>query len=92
MTTAVRLAAIVPAMAVKLAEVAPGATVTEDGTASAALLLERAAVTPPTPAACDSVTAHADVPPELRLVGEHDTRLTRVGANSKIEAACELPL
>jgi hypothetical protein len=86
------LVVTVPAVAVKLAEVAPDATVTEAGTVSAALLLERVTVIPPEPAACDSVTAHADVPPELRLVGEQDTALTTVGAVSVIEAVFEPPL
>jgi len=81
----------VPAVAVKFAEVALDTTVTDAGTLNAALLLERVTVTPPEPAACDSVTEHADVPPELRLVGEHDTRLTTVGATRRIDAVCELP-
>jgi hypothetical protein len=81
----------VPAVAVKFADVAPHATVTEAGTFNAALLLDRLTAIPPEPAACDSVTEHADVPPELRLVGEHDTRLTTVGATRRIDAVCELP-
>jgi len=64
---------MVPAVAVKLAEVAPDATFTEGGTVNAVTLLESVTVTPPEPAACDSVTEQADVPPELRLVGLHDT-------------------
>lgn len=91
-TAAVWLVEMVPAAAVKFADAAPDATVTEAGTVSAALLLERATVTPAAPAACDSVTAHTDVPPELRLVGAHDTKLTKTGATSEIEAVCELPL
>ena len=80
------------AVAVKFADVAPGATLTEEGTVSAVTLLESATVMPPEPAACDSVTEHADVPPELRLVGLHDTRLSVVAATSEIDAVCELPL
>jgi len=83
---------IVPAVAVKLPDVAPAATVIEDGTVSAAALLESATVIPPDPAACDSVTAQADVPPELRLLGLHETRLIIVGATNRIDAVCELPL
>jgi hypothetical protein len=86
------LAVIVPAVAVKFADVAPDATVTEAGTVNAALLLNRLTAIPPEPAGCDSVTEHADVPPELRLVGLHDTRLTTVGATRRIDAVCELPL
>ena len=81
-----------PAVAVKFAEVAPDATFIEGGTVKAVTLLESVTVIPPEPAACDSVTEQADVPPELRLVGLHDTRLTVVGATSEIVAVCELPL
>jgi len=49
-------------------------------------------VMPPEPAACDNVTEHADAPPELRLVGLHDTMLTVIGASSEIDVVCELPL
>jgi len=83
---------MVPAVAVKFAEVAPDTTFTEGGTVNAVALLESATVIPLEPAACDSVTEHADVPPELRLVGLHETRLIVVGATSRIDAVCELPL
>lgn len=53
----------VPAVAVKVAEVAPDATVTEAGTVSAPTLLESATVIPPDPAALDRVTVQVDVPP-----------------------------
>ncbi len=71
-----------PAVALKFAEVAPDATLTEPGTVNAVTLLDRVTVMPPVPAACESVTVQVDVPPELRLAGLHDTRLTVVGANS----------
>lgn len=90
-TTAVWLVAIVPAVAVKLANVAPDATFTEAGTLSDALLLETATATPPELAACDKVTVHAEVPPELRLVGEHDTEPTTVAAKSEMYVVWELP-
>lgn len=83
---------IVPAVAVKFADVAPDATVTEAGTDSAVLLLESATVAPPEPAACDNVTVQMEVPPELRLDGEHDNRLSPVGAAREIEAVREAPL
>ncbi|MFY9724481.1 MAG: hypothetical protein WAJ87_03255 [Bryobacteraceae bacterium] len=79
-------------MAVKFADVAPEATVTEAGTVNAAALLESVTAIPPLPAAPDKVTEHVDVPPGFRLVGLHDTRLTVIGANSRIDAVCELPL
>jgi hypothetical protein len=90
-TTAVCVEEIVPAVALKVADVDPFDTVTEAGTDSAALLLESATGIPPEPAACDSDTEQTDVPPELRLAGEHDSRLTKVGASSEIDAVCELP-
>jgi len=74
----------VPAVVVKFAEVAPDVTFTEGGTVNAVALLDSAIVIPPEPAACDNVTEHADVPPELRLVGLQDTWLTVVGASSEI--------
>jgi hypothetical protein len=79
-------------VAVKPADIAPDDTFTVAGTVSAALLLESATVAPPEPAACESVAVQADVPPELRVVGEHDTWLTTVDAASEIEAVCGLPL
>jgi len=83
---------MVPAVAVKFAEAVPDATFTVGGTVSAVTLLDRVTVMPPEPAACDNVTEHADVPPELRLVGLHVTWLTLVGATSKMDAVCELLL
>jgi hypothetical protein len=85
------LLAMVPAVAVKLADVAPDATFAEVGTDSAGLLLESVTVAPPEPAACDNVTVQMDVPPELRLEGEHDTMLSPVGAAREIEAVREAP-
>ena len=79
-------------MAVKFAEVAPDATFTDAGTVNAAALLESVTVMPPEPAACERVTVQADVPPEPRLVGLHDTWLTVVAATSEIDAVRELPL
>ena len=81
-----------PAVAVKFAEVAPDATFTDAGTVNAVTLLESVTVMPPEPAACERVTEHADVPPELRLVGLHDSWLTTAATSSEIDAVCELPL
>ena len=92
MTTAVWLLVIVPAVAVKLAAVAPEATVTDAGTVSAAALLDKVTVIPPDPAVCDNVTVQVEVAPELRLVGLQATELTVVGAASRMEAVCELLL
>ena len=92
MTTAVCEILNAPAVAVKLADVAPAPTFTDAGTVSAAALLESATVAPPGPAACDSVTVQADVALGLRLAGVHETRLTAVGAISRMDAVCVLPL
>ncbi len=81
-----------PAVAVKLPVVAPDATLTEPGTVNAATLLDSVTVMPPEPAACESVTVHADASPELRVVGLHERRLIMVGATSEIDAVCELLL
>ena len=71
-------AVMVPAAAVKLAVVEPAGTITEAGTASRVLLLDRVTVAPPLNAAPDSVTAQELDCPEPRLVELH-TRLVKVG-------------
>ena len=83
---------IVPAVAVKFAEVAPDATLTEPGTVNAVTLLDSVTEMPPVPAACDNVTVQVDVPFEFRLVGLHESELTVVGATSEMFAVLELPL
>jgi len=82
----------VPAVAVKLVVVEPLVTVTVPGTVNAARLLDSVTATPPEPAAVDRVTVHADVPPELRLVGAQESWLTAAGAIRDREVVCELPL
>ena len=52
--------------------VAPAATVTEAGTASAALFEERPTEAPPVSAARDKVTVQVEVAPEATELGEHD--------------------
>ena len=83
---------MVPAVAVKFAEVDPDATLTETGTVNAVTLLDSVTEIPPVPAACDNVTVQVDVPFEFKLVGLHDSELTVVGATSEMFAVCELPL
>ena len=83
---------IVPAMAVKVADVAPDATLTEGGTLSNAVSLESVTVTPPDPAACVNVTVQFVTHPEFRVAGLQDARLTEVAASSEIDAVWELPL
>jgi hypothetical protein len=86
------LVVIVPAVAVKVAELAPAVTATEAGTVNAAALLASVTTIPPAPAGCEIVTLQVDAPPELRLVGLHDGRVTTVGATREIDADCELLL
>ena len=83
---------IVPAVAVKVAVVAPAATVSEAGTVSTPLLLERETAAPPVGATFDSVTVQLDVPPLKTLVGAHETELTTTGATSDSVAVFEVPL
>jgi hypothetical protein len=79
------------AVALKLAAVAPAATVTEAGTVSSALLLASVTLAPPVGAVWVSVTVHALTAPWPRLVGLQDTPETRTGAARAIVAVCELP-
>src|SRR5690348_5728743 len=66
-------------VAVKAALVAPAVTVTEAGTLTAPLLLDRDTAAPPAGAACVSVTVHEDVPGALTVVGLHESLLRLVG-------------
>ena len=64
------------AVAEKLPDVAPAATVTEAGTEKAEVLeLVRETMEPPVGAADVSVTVHADVPPGLTVTGLHPSEL-----------------
>ena len=62
------------------------------GTVNTAALLERLMVAPPAGAAFDSVTEQIAVPPDVRLVGEQETRVTLELATREIEALAEPPL
>ena len=75
---AARLLAITPAVALKVADVAPAATVTEAGVVSKALLLDKDTELPPAGAALVSVTVHVLIAPEARLEGLQvsDERIT----------------
>jgi hypothetical protein len=63
----------VPGVAVKVAVVAPAATVTEAGTVKAALFEDRPTETPPVGAADDKLTVQPEVAPAATELGEHDT-------------------
>src|SRR5205085_2279530 len=78
--TAVWLDDTALAVAVKVAVVAPAATVTEAGTASDGLLSDRLTVMPPLGAACDNVTVQLTFPGGVNEVGVH-VRLLSVAAD-----------
>jgi len=79
------------AVALKVAVVAPAATVTEAGTLRRAFLLASATAAPPAGAVWVSVTVHRLTAPWPRLVRLQDTPETRTGATRAIVAVCELP-
>ena len=83
---------MLPAVAVKLAEVEPEDTVTAVGTINVATLLDRLTIAPPVNAAFESVTEQVEVPPESRLVGEQGNELIVGLTNREIEVLEELPL
>jgi hypothetical protein len=89
---AVWSAVMLPAVAVNAAVPVPGATNTLPGTVNPTALLDSVTVAPPAPEAFDKLTVQLDAAPGPRLVGAHDTALTRVGATREIDAVCELPL
>ena len=68
---ALALDVTVPAVAVKVAEVAAAGTVTDAGTDKVALLEDRVTTVPPVGAALDSVTVQAVLPLEARLDAVH---------------------
>ena len=72
----------------KLAVVAPAATVTLAGTVTAALLLDTATDTPEL--ADDKVTVQFALPPDTTEAGAHCSDVT-VGAVTVTEALVELP-
>jgi hypothetical protein len=72
-TVALWSLAMVPAVALKVADKEPAATVTDAGTARAALLSEIAIMAPPAGAAFESVTVQTELVPEVRLAGLHCT-------------------
>ena len=81
-----------PAVPVKLAEVFPEATVTEGGTTSVTLLLERVTTAPALGGAFDKVTVQLVVAPELIVAGEQESALTNTWVTSEMVAVCEVLL
>jgi hypothetical protein len=87
--TAMELVATVPAVALKLAEVAPDGTVTAAGTTRAGLLLDSATLAPAGGAALVRVTVQALVAPEVNVVGLQVTEASAAGADKLNETAWE---
>jgi hypothetical protein len=85
------LAIAAAAVALKIAAVAPAATVTDPGTVSNALLLDSVTVEPPAGAACASVTVQLLTALCPRLVGLHTTPETNTGATRPIVVVCDPP-
>ena len=81
------LADPVAAAAVKLAVVAPAATVTEAGTDTLVLLSETATEEPPAGAAFDSVTVHVEIPPDTTVFGEHANEETTTADVTRLTVA-----
>ncbi len=85
--------ATIPAVAVKLAVVAPAVTDTEAGTVSAALFEDNPTEAPPASAAEVSVTVQVEVAPEATGLGAHETPDTAgAGGVTVTEAVVEVPL
>jgi len=69
----------VPALAVKVADVVPAATVTDAGTESVPVLLERPMVAPPADAGWFSEAVQVDEPLLLSEVGLHESPVNAGG-------------
>ena len=70
------LAIVAAAVALKVAEAAPAATVTDVGTVSVGLALVRVTIAPPAGADPVRATVQAEAPPTLRLAGRQDKDAT----------------
>jgi hypothetical protein len=86
------LLAMAAVVALKVAEVAAAATVTEAGAVSVALVLVSVTAAPPVGAAWARVTVHVLEALGPRLVGLQASEETRLGATRLMVALAELPL
>jgi hypothetical protein len=80
------LLAMAAVVALKVADEAPAATVTDVGTVRVELVLVRVTMAPPVGAACVSVTVQVELLELLRVVGRQDRELT-VGKGGLLFAA-----
>src|SRR5512135_2320528 len=83
---------MVPAVALKVAVVAPAATVTDPGTVSSVLFDDSVTAAPPVAAAFDSVTVQVLAALELRLAGAHASVVRFTAATSLMAAVLDAPL
>jgi hypothetical protein len=83
---------IVPAVALKVAVVAPAATAALAGAVKRALLLEMVTDTPPDGAAPDNVSVHVELPPVPTLDGAQLIELRTTETESDRLAVLLLPL
>ena len=81
-----------PAVAVKVPEILPAATVTEAGAERAVLPLLTAIAAPPDGATLVSVTVHVVLVAGPRLVGLHISEATWIGATKETDADAEVAL
>ena len=81
-----------PAVAVKLPEILPAATVTVAGTERATLPLLTATAAPPDAATLVSVTVHVLLAAGPRLAGLHASEATWIGATNEMDAVAEVAL
>jgi hypothetical protein len=79
----------VPAVAAKVAEVAPAATVTFAGTVRAVALLDKPTLVPPVGAALEMLTVQVAVPLEGRVVGAQARDDTPIAADNETVAVVE---
>lgn len=89
-TTTATLEVNVPAVATKLALLAPWAMVTDAGTVRATELLESDMAAPPVPATCESVSVQLVVPATLRMLAVQVTEL-KIAAPATCED-CTAPI
>ena len=92
MIVALLLLLIVPELTVKVADVDVAATVTDAGTVSVELLLDRLTAAPPAGAGWVKVTVHVLEALELRLLGLQDTAETDTVATRFTVVLAELLL
>jgi len=83
---------MVPLVALKVADVAAAATVTEAGTVRVELVLVRVTLAPPVGAACVKVTVQVVEEFCPRLVGLQASEETSTGATKLTAVLAELPL